>query len=243
MTYTSITAAMTSFTFDADNEGWAVLDYTGGRLFTGEVGGPAGITPMGNPGGAIIADDPNADEGARFSAPTPFIGNASSLVGANLTFDLTVLLNFVPNTYTLSRALGLVYIENDTSGDGLLYTGALPDDGWTTYSVTIGPNAAPLTLSPEAGLGGLPVPDEGFWAYIPDTSAIGAAFVDPTAMHFSDVLGGVTRFTITGEVLDGPSEILALDNVHLTLVPIPAALPLLLSALFGLVVAGRRTTS
>lgn len=82
-----------------------------------------------------------------------------------------------------------------------------------------------------------------FTLLIPDTSAIGAAFVDPTTLHFSDVLGGVTRSTITGEVLDGPSEILALDNVHLTLVPIPAVLPLLLSALFGLVVAGRRTTS
>ncbi|MFT4584231.1 MAG: hypothetical protein ACI915_003573 [Gammaproteobacteria bacterium] len=235
-------AASASFTFDGpDAQGWSVLNYQNGRIFD-SFAGPAETTPNGNPTDAILARDPNAVQGARFSAPAPFVGDASSLIGGALMFDLTVAENFDANFYTLSRALGLIYVENATTGQGLLYTGALPDASWTPYSVTLGPNAAPLTLSSEfgGGLMGLPVPDIGFWAYIPNIAQIGASFLDPTAQNFADVFGDVTRFTIVGEVLDGPEDVLGLDNVLLTTVPIPAAFPLMLSALFGVFAAGRR---
>lgn len=238
--------ANTSFTFDGpDAQGWSVLDYTNGRAFTGEIYAP-GTTGVGNPAAidptdAILADDPSANEGARFGAPAPFIGNAGSLVGGTLTFDLTVATNFDANEYTLSRALGLVLVERGV--EALIYTGALPDDSWTTYSVNLGPNAGPFTVSPEPGLSGFSIPEVGLWAYVPDITAALPSFSDPTLAQFNSIFGAVDRFTIVGEVLDGPTEILALDNVNLTVVPVPAALPLMLSALFGVVAASRRRTS
>ncbi|MDA0822020.1 MAG: hypothetical protein O3C28_06300, partial [Proteobacteria bacterium] len=228
--------ANTSFTFDGPAaQGWTVLDYQNGRIFSNEPAYNPGLTSVGNPTDAILANDPNAEQGARFSAPAPFIGNAASLVGGTLMFDLTVAENFDAMAYTLGRALGLVLVERGV--EALIYTGALPDDTWTTYTVNLGPNTVPLTLSPEPKLGGFSIPDVGFWAYVPDITAAAPSFSDPTLGQFNSIFGAVDRFTIVGEVLDGPDDALALDNVNLTVVPVPAALPLMLSALFGVVVA------
>jgi hypothetical protein len=236
--------ANTSFTFDGPAaQGWTVLDYQNGRIFSGETAYSPGLTTVGNPAAsdptdAILANDPNAEQGARFSAPAPFIGNAASLVGGTLMFDITVAENFDAMAYTLGRALGLVLVESGV--EALIYTGALPDDTWTTYTVNLSPNTVPLTLSPEPKLGGFSIPDVGFWAYVPDITAAAPSFSDPTLGQFNSIFGAVDRFTIVGEVLDGPEDALALDNVNLTVVPVPGALPLMLSALFGVVAASRR---
>ena len=59
---------------------------------------------------------------------------------------------------------------------------------------------------------------------------------------FDAVFANITHFSITGEFInDGDNfDTVGLDNVVLQAVPIPPSLPLLLGALVGVIVTGRR---
>jgi hypothetical protein len=148
----------------------------------------------------------------------------------------------VTKTTLETRAPGLVYIES-AAGDGIIYTGELPDDSFGSYSLDIAPNSSGLDTSIDPKLPGIPLPDIGLWAYVPDVTNLNPlSFSDPSAIQIQTILGDVARLTVTGEVIDGLDDVLAIDNFHITLVPIPAALPLMLSALVGVAfAAGRRS--
>jgi hypothetical protein len=54
-----------------------VLDYDDGQVWGGGAATVAATTNMGNPGGAILSDDPSDIEGSRFLSP--FSGDQSAL--------------------------------------------------------------------------------------------------------------------------------------------------------------------
>ncbi len=234
--YAGGAAAMLSNTFSTpdDSEGWQVLNYIQGIAWDNQPGQTALWINEGNPPGAVRAEDPNDFEGARFLAPIS--GDLTRFIGETLTFDLKVIENFDPNEYTVSPQFGIVLIESGART--LAYTDVNPDDGWTSYAIPIGPSAGPLQTTISTGTTPLPpIPDVGFWVEYQTGNPFGG-FSLATAQDFDEILASVDRLTIIGEVLDGPEDKLALDNVY---IPVPAALPLLLSALAGIgVFQGRR---
>ncbi|NNM00804.1 MAG: hypothetical protein HKO62_08650 [Gammaproteobacteria bacterium] len=228
--------AMLGNTFSTPNnsEGWQVLNYIGGFLYDTAPGETALWVSEGNPGGSVRAEDPNDFEGARFLAPVA--GDLSSFIGETLRFDLKVIENFDPNEYTVSPQFGIVLVEGPALT--LAYTDINPDDDWNRYEIPLTPSAGPLVLVNSTGTTTLPpIPDLGFWVVYQTNNLLGG-FALATQSDFDTVFADVDRLTIIGEVLDGPEDKLALDNVF---IPVPAALPLLLSALVGLgFTSGRR---
>lgn len=222
--WTVNTVAAVVSNFDTDGDAWHVLTYTNPGAFVSDDGLAAFDNLFGNPPGSISATDPGDNFAARWGAPDKFLGDKSAFIGGQLRFDIIVKAN--PGPTSLPVVPGLVLIENASANLALAYTGALPNAAsWTSYTVPLGANA----LAP-----GFP-PPLGFWAsFAPNNPSLNPA----SAADFVMVFANITRLSITGEVTDGTDDTLALDNVNL--VPIPAALPLLGSALFGLGFTARR---
>jgi hypothetical protein len=175
---------------------------------------PAG----GNPNGYIRTQDPSSVKAGRALPPAKFSDNYA--LGQIISFDVRVETNGGTGGIFDTGAFGkapLVTIES--GGSTLVYgTADFPtiDGGWKHYDV--------------------PLSDDPAWLIFDGTlRALGAG-------EFATVFGGRTRLTIISEWLkDNESlDTGGLDNVMLTAVPIPAALPLLLSALGGLGFTKRR---
>lgn len=235
---TSANAAVSS-TFDTNSEGWTVVEYSNPGVFTGTTldadpfsGG------FGNPAGSILATDPGDDFASRFSAPAAYLGDLSAYLGGTLTFDLRIVLNPGPTALPVVPSI-VEFIGGDFDpGAGVApaalgYTGALPTTAWApTYTVSLAANGIAATF---------PIPPPvGSWIKYDPTTGPTAGFVQANPDDFTNVFANVVRLTINGEVTDATDDTLGLDNVTLNPVPVPAALPLLLSALFGLGFAARR---
>lgn len=182
-------------------------------------------TDMGNPGGNLHGLDPDGGSTVLFNAPGKFLSNLSQ--GTTLSFDM-----FIDGDEYDSGAVAvpLFYVSNGTST--IFYAVPLPQapfGEWLSFAVEIQPNT------------GVPGP-EGDWFSI---GGSGIELEDNT--KFNDIFGNgglATELRFWGELTiddpDGEDGVL-LDNVVITApVPVPAALPLMLSALAGFGLAGSR---
>lgn len=219
--------------FNSDAEDWRVFGFTQGAVFDSDLGlaefDPTfGISPSGM--GSITATDPGDDVGARFGAPGAFLGNLSAFVGGQLSFDLIIRENDGPKE--LDRVPGIVIFVNNAVGKALGFTDVLP----TTSPATTSTYTVPLMANNIVP--GSPVPALDSWIVFNPSNPF--AFQQASAADFTEVFANVTQLTITGEVTSSTDDTLGLDNVNLSAVPAPAALPLLGSAFLGLLAAARR---
>ena len=167
----------------------------------------------GNPGGYIRTQDPSGDTAARLEPPAKFSSNYA--VGQTLKFDAIAEDNGGGGVFD-SAVAPLVAIEG-TGGTLVYFTTDLPTplNVWKHYDVPLSETI--------------------------DWQIFDGAILRPLLPgEFAAVFGSMTRLTIIGEWLSDVPELDTggLDNVHL--VPLPAALSLLLPALFGLGFAARR---
>lgn len=220
------TNAMVVHDFSTDAQGWHVLTYDNPGTFQSDDGIAPYDANFGNPSpagnGSISATDPGDDLAARWGAPASII--AALEIGGSISFDIIIKAN--PGDSSLPAVPGLLLIEG--AGKSLGYTGALPTaTGWTTYNISLNANA-------------LATQQIGFWANIDPTDPSNLN-TPASAGDFIDVFAGITRVSITGEVTNGTDDTLALDNVVVTApVPVPAALPLFLSAMAAFGFLARR---
>jgi len=198
-------------TFDADNEGWTTLELSNdGSAVLGGV--PSShVATGGNPGGFLTALDPGDETAARFSAPAKFLGDQSAYLGGTLSFDLAL----SPASAAIAPVPALVVFMNETANLALGFVGlASPPETFSPYVVTLAADGA------------------SWRAFVPGSPA---ANIAATATHFETVFAGLTHLSITGEFLDDIDDTVSLDNVVMSAVPVPAALPLLA---VGLGIAG-----
>lgn len=184
--------------------------------------------------GYIEAVDPHSGTAARGLAPAKFLDGLA--VDRRLTFYANAV-DVDGTGFFASNVAPLITIEYGAVGSGLggtlVYgTTNLPDEigTWKFYDVTISA-------------------DDAGWRYFDnllDPDALALSERDATPNDFTTFLGTATepalaeRLTFIMEWLqdDDDLDTGGLDSVHL--VPVPAALPLLLSALFGLGFTTRR---
>jgi hypothetical protein len=210
--------------------GEAVLP-KGPKFFHNDGAPPPGTegSPFGDfPGlGNLEIVDPSGTTTGLFDAPAEFTG----VVAADLwfqfdwkingiTFDNNdpglppFLVDVVPLFYLLDGAALLIYVMDE---------GDVTTNAWDAMDIPLTPNGSP----------GHP----GFWvtqAGVDDGTGFADVFAAP----------GVDELRIWGELTfdDPEADGVQLDNVELIMhvVPVPAALPLMLSALFGLSFIARR---
>jgi len=162
----------------------------------------------GNPGGYIRTRDPSSDTAGRVEPPAAF---ASLLAeGQTLSFDVLVERNGGDGAYDSATA-PLVTIET-ASGTLVYLTADLPDiDGdWTHYEV--------------------PIADDPAWQLA--TTSLRAL----APGEFTTLFAARTRLTLISEWLNDTADLDTggIDNVALSAVPVPAALPLFAAAMLGL---------
>lgn len=182
-------------------------------------------TDQGNPGGNLHATDPAPGSTVLFNAPGKFLSNLTQ--GTTLSFDM-----FIDGTEYDDPGLGipLFYVYNDS--DIMLYAvdeADAPLGQWLSFSIDIQPNAAAAS-------------GPGSWLTL---SGSGTPIDGDAA--FNNIFGNgglATELRFWGELTkDKPEGVdgVLLDNVVITApVPVPAALPLMLSALAGIGFARRR---
>lgn len=196
--------------FDLDDEGWTGLACPNpGVCALGSA--PLTVTHLltgGNPDGYIRTRDPSSSTAARVAPPAAF----SSLMaaGQTLSFDARVERNGGDGSYGSATA-PLVTIE--TAGGTLVFaTDVLPaiDGDWQHYDV-------PLFDSP---------------GWLLATTSVRPL----NAGEFDTLFATRTRLTIISEWLNDSADLDTggLDNITLSAVPLPAALPLMLGALTAL---------
>ena len=168
-------------TFDADTEGWGTLNDATNFTWTGA---------LGNPAGAIRATDQTGAGWWFFSAPEAYLGDKSSFVGAELSWDIY---GINGNQATTNRA-DIMLIGTDVEiGINLPVE---PESGeWTSWSVIIDSTADWRLVTSQFN---------GTLSTTPATQAdIEAVLADLQAMH------------IRGEYTVG-NDASAIDNVRLT---------------------------
>ena len=210
-------------TFDTNAESWTGLACLNpGLCAFGNVGlAVQHLADGGNPDGYIRTQDPGSSTAGRLLPPTSF--SSSFALGQTLSFDVRVERNGGDGEYsagTLTSGAPLVAIE---SGFLTLVFGSndFPeiDGGWKHYDVPFAEGPGWVVF--DGNLGKLRALEPG---------------------EFDTAFVGMTRLTIISEWLDDSQDLDTggLDNVRLSAVSVPAALPLALSA-FGLLAAFRRT--
>lgn len=217
---TSLAAhASTISTFNTNNEGWTsarIADF-GGPNFSLPVGTNALTysSTGGNPGGRVSIEDPT-DDWQYFLAPAAFLGNKSSSLGLNMTFDLLRL-----DSFSISPVNPQGPLVAATDGSTVLVYSApysVPNTtSWTSYSVALA---------------------AGDWRINSTTGTLA------TASQLATVFGNLTALYISadmfaGAVTEGVPETLALDNVNLPSasneVPEPSSLALMATGLAAFV--------
>ena len=200
--------------------------------FGGDFGAetPGGATffhesDQGNPGGNLHATDPvEADSTMLFNAPVKFLNNLTQ--GTTLSFDM-----FIDGVEYSDTSFGIPLFYAHNGPDIMLYAVDADDaplGEWISFVVDIQPN----------GAGGVGL---GSWY----TLVGGGGEDDGTVFNNIFGSGGLaTELRFWGELTrDKPEGVdgVLLDNVIITApVPVPAALPLLLSALAGFGFLGSR---
>jgi hypothetical protein len=226
--------AMVTSDFDADygdglTDGWIGISCVNPGLVCGNtpLAQFSHIATGGNPDGFVKSTDPDSGNAARIFAPTKFL--EALQLNRRLLFDLTIFPD--PNGGTQIDQIPPPIVSVAGAGRVLVYLGAVPGittdantPNWSAYDVLLN-NTGNALLS------------ENSWFKF--DGAVGAASEGDFIAVFADP--GV-RLSITGEFINdgvGLFDSVGLDNVNL--VPLPAALPLMLSALFGLGYTGGRT--
>lgn len=203
--------------FDVDAEGWTGLACPNPGVCA--LGSTAlaveHLALGGNPGGYIRARDPSSSTAGRIAPPAAF---ASLLaLGQTLAFDALVERNGGDGVYDSATA-PLVTIE--TPGGTLVFaTDVLPtiDGDWQHYEV--------------------PLFEDAGWQLA--TNSVRA--LDPG--EFAVLFATRTRLTIIAEWLNDTADLDTggLDNLTLTAVPLPGALPLLAAAVAAASLGFRRS--
>lgn len=217
--------AVAESTFDSSAESWTGLACLNpGLCAFGNVALPVQhLADGGNPGGYIRARDPGSSTAGRLLPPASF--SSSFALGQTLSFDVRVERNGGDGEYgagTQASGAPLVAVE---SGFLTLVFGSndfpVIDGGWKHYDVPFADGPGWMVF--DGNLGQLRALAPG---------------------EFDTAFTGMTRLTIVAEWLDDSQDLDTggLDNVRLSAVPVPAALPLALSA-FGLLAAFRRARS
>ncbi|MGH8597447.1 MAG: hypothetical protein ACREXT_12385, partial [Gammaproteobacteria bacterium] len=166
----------------------------------------------------IRTRDPSSSTAGRAVPPAKFSDNYA--LGQTLSFDALVEKNGGDGIYDPAAGgrAPLVTIEAP-AGTLVFVTSDLPiiDGPWKHYDV--------------------PLSDDPAWIIVEGITPRAL-----TAGEFDSVFGTMTRLTIISEWLkDTPDlDTGGLDNVTLSAIPVPAALPLLISALFGVGFAAKR---
>lgn len=178
----------------------------------------------GNPGGYIRTRDPNSSTAGRAEPPAKFSDNYA--IGQILSFDALVERNsmdasadFDGNQAPLVTIEGsggtLVFVIPESEFPKIDELDGIDGNDWKHYEV-------PLSDVPPSGV--------GTWLIFDGT----VRALNPG--EFASVFGSPTiRLTLISEWLKDQEDkdTGGLDNVQLQAVPVPAALPLLLSALVG----------
>lgn len=171
--------------------------------------------------------DPSSGTTGLYDAPSEFTSVLAP--GTALEFDLKINGGSYDNGG--SGLVPLFYVESLGTGTGALYAvpeAAAPIGPWLEFNIPIVPNGDPL-----AG--------PGFWFGFTPTALDFGSPDDGTA--FGVAFGGDIILRIFGELTkDAPdADGTQLDNVRITVVPVPAALPMMLSALAAFGVWRRRS--
>jgi hypothetical protein len=123
-------AQLARSTFDADTDGWMVVDRANDSLTVFNTRSPVFTNWGGNPNGCIYTTDGPGD--FYFRAPAKFLGNKSAAYGYPLEFDLISNLADTPGNLLYSVIL---------IGGGLTNLAALPpitvSNTWTPFSVML----------------------------------------------------------------------------------------------------------
>lgn len=193
-------------TFNADAEGWVVVDFPSSSAQYISPGKdelePNHFAGGGANGGYIGFPDPSSDS-FFFSAPAGFVGDWSDYFGGRLRYTqkVTAPAGFGawrgdPDVVLVSNGRALLFQHPDN-----------PGSGWTSFSAALN------------GTG---------WHYdLPGGAPVSAA-------DFRQALGNVSALYLRGEYIAGVVETTALDNVAITPVPEPETYAMLLAGL-GLV--------
>jgi hypothetical protein len=202
-------AAIALSTFDTGTDGWVgVACPNPGICAAGVIvllpGNFDHVATGGNPGGYIDLVDPGSDTAGRAVAPAAFLDNLA--MGLTLSFD--VLVTDPDGTGEFDATIAPLVAIEGPGGLTLVYGSTdLPPEGgpWKHYDV-------PLSLT-------------AAW------QAYDGVLRPATAGDFAAVFGAPTRLTLIAEWLNDEADLDTggLDNV--ALVPIPAALALLLAPL------------
>jgi len=198
--------AISDFTLDAD--GWTGLSCPnpGNCAIASAPLDLQYLAAGGNPGGYIRTQDPDSESAGRVAAPLDFTSVIA--LGQTLSFDALVERNGGDGEFDAAIA-PLVLIESPSAFMVFGTTDFPTIDGpWKHYDV-------PLAASSE-------------WLI-----STGGALRPLAAGEFETVFTSMTRLTLIAEWLNDSEDLDTggLDNIQLSAVPVPAALPLLLSAL------------
>ena len=216
--------AAISSTFDTDADGWTGMTFTNQGVFVNNTLPGFNYHPAGgNPDGYISTLDPGPTLAARLGAPSKYLGNQAGFMGGSLSFDLTidragpVDQDPPPLLLLQNGSASLLYLDSPVPSIGV----------WTSYAIPLAP------VVPTVPFGA------GWYAF-----AAGNPLTARAALQadFDVVFANITHFSITGEFINDSDnfDTVGLDNVVLQAVPIPASLPLLLGALAGLIMTGRK---
>jgi len=175
---------------------------------------PTYLSSGGNPGGTIEVDDNVVGGVWYYQAPDKFLNDKSLAYNQTLSFDL----------WQKHYASTTLFESSDVvlKGAGLILTinaGATPApwETWVGYSVLL-----------KEGVGWQKVSTQ--------TSLVGT---DATQAEIQAVLASLDQLLIRGEFITG-ADTGRLDNVNMTLIPIPSALYLFGTGLLGLVGMAKR---
>ena len=224
----AMTLAESTFDPGADFDGWTGVECINAGLcpLTGEVGPLAAnkffhddSDPQAFEAGPgyLEIEDPNSGSTGLYNAPSKFTSAIGP--GTILEYDMKIFGGSFDNG--ASTDVPILYIQSTSAAVGLLYVvqeSDVPIGDWFQMAVPIVANGDPLA-GPGEWFG---FSDSGLSPIADDGTAFDATFAGPDTIL--RILGELTKDDLD---IDGTR----IDNIRLTAVPIPAAFPMMLSAL------------